>query len=316
MNPTEGRCIATIDNFSQECKCSGIYEFIDTHALWFNKKEADQREITHLDMSGFKGGQYCIPFGPIEDRFTKLYIKDELYRDLSGVHTPRFRYCIEKRSEVFKLFMDVDEKTYSPDWAEVDRFKYATFIQDDIRRFFPRIDEDELTELLTVVICTADNAAQQVTGTDGTAMKIGLHLHFPNLLVTRHEAKLIRASAVLALENKIPFEKEARIDGGWDEVLDGCVYDANGLRMLGSCKLDICGECKSKTKALKKLCVTCRGVGKIPLARPYQAKYLVKGNGDTDTEATKRLSEDFEYALSMVKIRTPPDSKQKQLLVS
>lgn len=304
MDPMSCQCFATLDNVSQECRCSNIYQFIATHNLWFNKKEGDQREITHLDMSGFKGGQYCIPCGAIEDYFTKLYIRDEA--------EGRFRYCIEKRSNVFQLFMDVDEKTYSPDWADVDRVEYVTVIQNDIKRFFPTLDEDEYVDLLTVVICTAENAAQQISGTEGNAMKIGLHLHFPNLRVTDHEAKLIRASSVVALERQIPFEKDARVDGGWSEVLDECVYDANGLRMLGSCKLDVCSECKKKTKAEKKLCVHCKGVGRIPALRPYKAQCLVRGNGEIDEEATARLSEDFEYALSLVKIRTPPNATPDQ----
>lgn len=293
-------CFASIDNI-RECKCTNSHEFVQVHKLVLDKKTNDQREVTYLDMSGHGGGQYCIPHGKVNDMFMELYSRD--------VKNGRGVFCIEKRSAVFKLFMDIDEKTHDPDWEEQDRLEYVTVIQEDMRRFFPRMEEKELDELLKVVVCTAENAAQILPSGEGDVVKIGIHLHFPNLSVTDHEAKLIRASAVGALERQLPFSPEARLEGGWNTALDECVYEANGLRMLGSIKMDPCQECKKKGKTEKLSCTVCGGRGRIPQPRPYKAQVVINGDGVVDEDETQRVVSDFDYALSLVKIRTPPNSK-------
>lgn len=255
-----------------------------------------------MDMSGHMGGQYCIPYGNVYDKFLKIYCRD--------VREGRFVYCIEKRSTVFRMFMDIDEKTHDPNWEDVDRLEYATTIQHDMRRFFPSVEPSELDHLLKVVVCTPKNAAQILSSEGGNdVVKIGIHLHFPNLLVTDHEAKLIRASAVGALEKHVPFPPEANIEGGWNTALDECVYDANGLRMLGSNKMEFCSACKKKSKTEKSKCTECNGRLKFPIRRPYVAQFVIDGNGIVNEDETEKAISDFDYVFDMVTIRTPPGSQ-------
>lgn len=72
--------------------------------------------------------------------------------------------------------------------------------------------------------------------------KIGIHVHFTNLLVTKEQAREIRAYAVrdfCVVFGEVPAEvilaKGHTTGSFWDEAIDDSVYDS-GLRMLGSMK--------------------------------------------------------------------------------
>jgi len=73
--------------------------------------------------------------------------------------------------------------------------------------------------------------------------KIGIHVHFPNLLVTTEQARQIRAFAVrdfCVTFGEVPkgviLVKSHTTGSFWDEAIDDSVYDS-GLRMLKSMKM-------------------------------------------------------------------------------
>lgn len=282
-----------------KCSCNSVGMFLRHHNMYINRHSGDQRCPTHLDMSGHMGGQiHCRP-GREEERFLELYATSVKYQQ------PLF--LIEHRTSVFPMFFDIDEKRYDVvEWSKVDRIEYVNTIQRSTRRFFPDVEDEAAAELFECNVCAPDKEVQHFYNEAGeeVSVKIGIHLHFANLLVNDANAKLIRAAAVAALEKDFPFNRKV-LPEGWDGVIDSSVYDSNGLRMLKSFKQiscpDKCGSSKRKNTG----CITCNGTGKVPQRRGYTPKWVIRGdNGEVDEEETRRVREDFCYALSRVSIRT------------
>jgi len=59
-------------------------------------------------------------------------------------------------------------------------------------------------------------------------IKSGVHIHWPDLIVTRTQALNFRSKIVLSLTSDFPFD--------WDKIIDVSVYGGSGLRMLWSHK--------------------------------------------------------------------------------
>jgi len=81
------------------------------------------------------------------------------------------------------------------------------------------------------------------------AVKTGVHVHWPNLLVTAHMAQQMLEMWRCALEQAFGERTEARNQNSWNDVCDGSVYgkhnatSGSGMRMLGASKAEVCSEC-------------------------------------------------------------------------
>lgn len=310
-------CYGAITNDLSQCCCTSVMQFVCEHQLHrrkYDKTKEDTREVTHLDMTGFYGGEICVPI-EAESHFLNLYA-----RDISRVNPetqepqPQCLHLIERRTEVFRFFVDLDEKRYDAGWDRVNRIEYVKTIQRAMRRFFPEVDDDTARSLFQCVLCLPHTGALPIGNAEGEVegYKVGMHLHFPNVYVTQHEAMLFREAAIGDLCLDFP-PNEVLVDG-WEGVFDACVYEANGLRMLWSCKRMPCPECKTqrrkrRTREDEIMCDACQGFGSVTEGRAYEVKYILEGlNGEVDEAETKRAIDDKSYAVSRVTIRTPPGS--------
>lgn len=292
----------------ENCKCASVDDFCTYHDVWLRKKDGDDRAVTYLDMSGKKGGQLCIEEGLMEQRFVEAYSKSMLHG--------QSHFICEKKTEFFNMFYDIDEKNFSVKSERRNRNKYAQVLQEDIKRFYPSIEPDDpffdcFVSTPTSIDGNDFECYREVCNSTGNSyLKCGMHVHFPNIVVDRHQALLIRESGLSILERRIPFEKDSNI-AGWEEVIDSCVYDANGLRMLGSCKCAICSVCKRNPKK-RPNCKKCNGVGKEYIQRRYMIHLVLLADGTIDEEMRDRLYTDWETAIDMVTIRScerAPDSR-------
>lgn len=258
---------------AQDCNCVTMKEFLD-HWIVEDKNAAR----THLDMSGGCGknkNKFNIPPGEWTRKFREVYAF-ELQRNHK-------LFLIEHRTKVFPHFYDIDEKNNKLDWRSVNRREYVRTIQADARRFFPTVTDDtDVRELFRVVVTTAPPVAKS------DHVKLGIHIHFPNLWVSATEAKLMRVSAVVALEKRFQ-AADAFMGESWDDVLDACVYNANGLRMLGADKADTCSHCKGKRQANGKPCTECSFNGRQAQHRPYTINEVLEGDGQLNVDVTKRF---------------------------
>src|SRR6476646_8808473 len=94
-------------------------------------------------------------------------------------------------------------------------------------------------EISSCLILTAPARAKEVDGTD--AVKVGIHMIWPNLVVTKDTAQRLREIALTAL-----YRVDRHHD--WVKDVDASVYrPRSGLRMLGSYKAMPCRQYKGNT---------------------------------------------------------------------
>ena len=149
---------------------------------------------THVLMDG---GILCVP--PEETRdFYQACI------DLINLGTKL--YVVEQKTEVFKFFVDLDYKAKE------------------------KLSDDDLLQFCSIIHeCVGEGRcliakARPRPIADGL-IKSGVHIHWPDVTVTRTQALNLRTKIIANLG-----------DGPWDTVIDASVYGGSGLRMLWSHK--------------------------------------------------------------------------------
>ena len=118
-------------------------------------------------------------------------------------------YVVEQKTEPFRFFVDLDYK-----------------------------DQEALTgdQLIRIcrIMCSVIGQACFVALTDprmiGPLVKTGVHIHWPDLHVTKQEAVQWRSQIILALREEIEYD--------WASAIDIAVYQGSGLRMLWSYKTE------------------------------------------------------------------------------
>ena len=152
---------------------------------------------THVIMSG---GILHVPETEVEE-FHRAYIE--------AINSGSKLYVVEQKTDRFKFFVDLDYK--APEKLS----------DEDLNQFCSIIDEVVGSKCLI-----ARAQVRQVKGDDGQpTLKSGVHLHWPDVIVTRTRALNLRSKIIESLG-----------PGPWDKVIDASVYGGSGLRMLWSHK--------------------------------------------------------------------------------
>jgi hypothetical protein len=131
-------------------------------------------------------------------------------------------YVVEQKTDRFKFFVDLDYKA-SEKLKDEDLLQFVQVIHDAL--------ELDISKKCLIA------RAQPRPVKEG--IKSGVHIHWPDLIVTRTQAMNFRSKIITSLTELFPFE--------WDKVIDASVYGGSGLRMLWSHKLptgdpDVRGE--------------------------------------------------------------------------
>ena len=148
---------------------------------------------THVLMDG---GQLHVPEAET-DAFWTEYV--------SSIFAGQKLYVVEQKTESFKFFVDVDFKS---DVALGDESAFELCVK--------------IQEAVGVGKCLAARAPSRPIKDE---IKSGLHIHWPELVVTRNEAMALRTRILLSLDHE-----------AWAEVIDASVYGGSGLRCLWSHK--------------------------------------------------------------------------------
>jgi hypothetical protein len=143
------------------------------------------------------GGILQVPFEQLEEFYTEC---------VHSIRTGTKLYVVEQKTDVFKFFVDLDYKGPEalPDEAIL-----------------------ELVNVMHTVVqkgqcCIARAAPRNVD----SLVKTGVHIHWPDVYVTRSEALALRTRILLELPD----------DPEWSRRIDASVYGGSGLRMLWSHK--------------------------------------------------------------------------------
>jgi Prim-pol 4/Herpesviridae UL52/UL70 DNA primase len=135
----------------------------------------------------------------------------EFYREyIQAINLGTKLYVVEQKTESFKFFVDLDYKAPEK-LSDEDLLQFCSIIH---------------KALETSSQCVIAKARPRPVG-EGL-IKSGVHVHWPNLTVSRTQAMNLRTKIVTSLTADLPFD--------WDKVIDASVYGGSGLRMLWSHK--------------------------------------------------------------------------------
>ena len=232
--------------------------FREVASLYYQRRN-DERKETHYLLDG---GKLVVPDSD-EAAFLSTYAD---YVSKGGR-----AYVVSRRSyPVFRMFFDLDvHLTDSPPegWHE----RLGKYILGVVQELF------DDTEDQTLIICATD--IKQATKAGRECIKNGIHVHFPNLHVTRETACFIREAVIQKLCNHMGERPSPSGPTTWHDDVDAAVFAGNGLRLLYSRKMIICPTCKSRGK---EGCITCLGVGRVDEGRAYTPLFRINHQFQTE----------------------------------
>ena len=240
-----------------------------------NKLFVKDKNYTHLLLDG---GKVNIPPNYIKE-FYGWYSKDILHNNKN--------YICEMKTNVFKLFMDLDFMykggIIEPEFIEnviefINLIVSKVFVFEENNRCF---------------ICETED--KQVVKENVSQFKKGIHLVWSNVYVDKKTSIAFRTLLLKYIQTQEMFNetnlKEQGIQNDWDDIIDLTVFKANGLRMIKSCKMFPCSECNSNTNSncQNKKCIELyNGMKRIDEGRPYSVTKILDENSNVVTQ-------NFEY---------------------
>jgi hypothetical protein len=156
----------------------------------------DKGPGTHVLMDG---GILQVPFEQLDE----FYVES-----VHAVRTGKKLYVVEQKTDVFKFFVDLD-------------YKGPEALPDDVIL--------NLVEVMHAVVQKGRCLIARAEPRDvDNQVKTGVHIHWPDVFVTKSEALALRTRILLELPD----------DPEWSQRIDASVYGGSGLRMLWSHKRD------------------------------------------------------------------------------
>jgi len=168
--------------------------------------DSNKQTVTHFQLDGGK-----LDLTSDYDTFQGLYAK----------YISSKNCIVERKTDIFKFFVDFDVNSTEI----IDITKYIVSIQTVMENIYGSAQ---------MCIVTSASHAKENYKKDILYYKQGYHLHWPDISVDKETAHNIRKNILINMTNK--FGKVETFYDTWDKIIDRCVYDANGLRLLGSDK--------------------------------------------------------------------------------
>tara|TARA_B100001093_G_C26813017_1_gene1008354 strand:- start:411 stop:1790 length:1380 start_codon:yes stop_codon:yes gene_type:complete len=218
----------------------------------------------------------------------KLYVKDnniEIFNKkyAEALNNNEYHYIVECRKNLFKLFFDLDflmsedkYNTFLPNLKNFDNtdnifLKFIKIINDVIYEFYNKYYDCIITtadiKKIKKIIKDNDNP----DNIDSKYLiKLGFHLHFPDININKNYALEIRKRCIFKLSE---FKNE--FDNSINDIVDEHVFLNSGLRLTGSRK----GHFISQTKEF------------VDEGRPYNLFFILKNN-NIDENMLNILKED------------------------
>lgn len=169
--------------------------------------DSAKRDVTHFMFDGGK-----LDISDDHETFQIMYSK-----------YIKFKNCIvERKTEFFKFFVDFD--ILSEEIINLE--EYVILIQNTLSNLYKN-------ESLVCIVTGADKY-KQISKNEKLYFKQGFHLHWPGIIVDKTTALAIRKNLIVNLTNV--FGKNEKHYDSWEKIIDRCVYENNGLRLVGSDK--------------------------------------------------------------------------------
>lgn len=273
---------------------SQFYIFLNNKSAWIRNKEVKDfsKNPTHVTMDRMK---FVIEAHEEED-FWKYYT--------GAIMQGKILYFTEQLTTIFRYFADFDivQKGGITE-RNIEALTYC--VQKSVKKFYSKYQNDELNVIVSISMYSIKPAHDDFP----EMRKTGVHMHWPNIFVTKEMALDMRETIIVDLENL--FGKRVHPNNDWSEVVDATVYmkaggPGGGLRMMGSHKTENCKVCKgviAKRNDPNK-CQHCAGNGKLGIGRPYFALMVMKGDGKRDLQKEEMYRQDMYSLMIDTKLRT------------
>lgn len=257
---------------------------------WVPPNDKSGCVLTHLLLDN---GRYHVEEGKM-DRFQNLLA--QAIRDDNVL-------CItENHTTVFPMYVDVDLKVPAPALDDDAVARMARVMNAQVQRFF-----EDRHEPFKCVVCTKKEGVA-ATATEDGRFKHGVHLHWPDLLVTIDRALELRASMVAGLEREDWSVDLCTSEVAWDEVVDEGVY-SGGLRMVGAPKARKCPKCKAVRNTPCDVCCGNNNGHVIDAQSKYGLRMVLLG-GVVDADARASLAANLVRLVKATSVRAPKTAEE------
>jgi hypothetical protein len=246
-------------------------------ALTRAKARDKAHPATHYSLNKLLGtGILHVPYADLDRFYAILAASKDAPISLSEVRSP----------EAFPYYADLD---VPGDLENDEVLALVREMAQDVAAFFPgrRVGR-------AVVAVARDPAVP--------SQRLGVHVVFPDALVTQERALWIRQASV----ERLAYDHPGR---PWHDIVDESVLRAptGGLRPLFCHKAASCGECdgrfRSSLGATEAPCAGCGGEGYLDKQRPYAVVALLGPDGARDEAETARLLASPVRALQAMSLR-------------
>ncbi len=243
----------------------------------------------------YDGGHWKVPMEELGD-FNRLRGTDVDQQKWNSITTQRTIHG--------PWFADIDPK-FLASMTRPERtsflFSFAKTIQKVFGEVFPEVAATTKREVFQMIATSVRDDPEPTETEEGESyIKMGTHLHAPNVTVTSHESRLIR-EAVLSLM------KEAGLGTGilmntLEDVYDEAVYIKAGLRPVFAPKFT---KCKNAKRGTTCHCGSCDGAaGGFYEKPPHQLLFCIDGMGDRDEAMEISLESNKTKLIEMTEIRS------------
>lgn len=256
----------------------------------------------------------------------RLHVSRALHRDFMHEYTRAIwrdslnLYVVEKKTETFRMAAELDLCVQGPALPN-------DLIMDAIvRGVFCAVTDRLYPSTRPRILVSTTPPTEPEPG----KTKHGIHLAWPELVVTLDTARVLRAHILDYLTKWAPEQvRNIKLVENWITVFDTAIFVKNGLRLLWSRKARKCPDCggvlrevlreeRKRRKAQNvfgddvivqrpyvKPCYTCNNDGLIDEGRVYELEAIVSTRGGTvDSEEFEALKYDHERRLELCSMRT------------
>ncbi len=289
---TEAGRYATVNKYQVDPK----EEYSFSHLQSLNPDHTEDvsvRKATHLV---YDGGALCIPHAGNEEFNAKRSI-DMSMRQYNSITT--------QRSLFYRLFVDVDPK-FIVGMSRPERITFLADLgriyQEVLREMFPDVSTAELPSTFALIATSERDEPKVTEATEETEayMKQGTHFYFADIIISSHQARLIR-EMVLARIMERGFGMGLLVND-WDDVIDEGVYTKAGLRPVFAPKFT---KCKNAKKSALCYCGNCDPAANGYYEKgPHRLLFCLSGTGAQDKPREARLEASTLDLISATEIRT------------
>ena len=307
-----------IDRF-RECLSLTRWLKLEAHAIPIDKRELldkDNRTASHTFFDGDCGGVVFLS----DTENDALQFWSHYLTDINNGYNMYVNERVSPTVGVFPMFFDLDFDNQELTPAEMVRV--CRTVQEEVKLYYRSLSADSQMTLLRMIICwvpvsSVMNAVQSDTDTDTDSgsqqsasttvseiRKTGIHLHFPELIVTQQQALCIQEGVRARLERE--YGPRPLGCDPWTKVVDEGPYLKGGnLRALYSSKAAECKVCKGSGQVDKRVCSSCEGNKKVHKGREYQFYNCYFGDGNQDHERKRKYMAHRLLLLCDCSIRRP-----------